>query len=144
MHSEQKCTDRDPSFACRGRSAPGICFLQPGTKLWRNRGDMNVSLGFYLGVGVLLLLLVASAVTYHGESPLADQHANPTPAGPVPDEVVVDPGSHLYHVGNSCPYVHRDAQQLSKTEALLRGLVPCPYCVGNSSARLTPRLQLRP
>ena len=96
------------------------------------------------GLGVLLLLLVASAVTDHGVRPPVDQHANSTPQARYPDEVVVDPGSHLYHAGTSCPYVHRDAKQLSKTEALLRGLVPCPYCVGNSSARLTPRLQLPP
>ena len=118
--------------------------LQPRVNLWASRGEMNVSLGFYLGAGVLLLLLVAAAATYHGENPLADQHANPTPAGTVPTEVVVDPGSHLYHAGTACPYLHRGAQPLSKSEALLRGLVPCPYCLGNSSARLTPTLQLRP
>jgi len=105
--------------------------------LRRSRGDMNVSLGFYLGVGILLLLVAAAALTSHGEIPLIDQHANPTPAGPVPSQVVIVPGSNLYHAGPSCPFVHGEAQPLSRWEALLRGLVPCPYCVGNSSARLT-------
>ena len=148
MNLEQRGADRvfqaSTSLASWSKTIAGSRFLQPGTKLWRSRGDINVSLGFYLGVGVLLLLLVASAVTYRGESPLVDQHANPIPAGAVPAEVVVDPGSHLYHAGTSCPYVHRDAQLLSKSEALLRGLVPCPYCLGNSSARLIPTLGVRP
>ncbi len=103
-----------------------------------SHGALNVSLGFYVGMGILLLLLVAAAVTHHGESPIIDQHANPTPAGAVPVQVVVVPGSNLYHAGTSCPYIHGDAQSLSRSEAFLRGLVPCPYCAGNSSARLTP------
>ena len=133
MKHEQRCAET---------TAGNVVLLR--AKLGSGRGELSVSLGFYLGAGVLLLLLLAAAVSYHGESPLVDQHANPIPAGAVPAEVVVVPGSHLYHAGASCPYVHRDAQPLSKTEALLRGLVPCPFCLGNSSARLTPRLQLRP
>lgn len=134
MSREQRCA----------KTSAGNRVPQLRAKQWTSRGDMNVSLGFYLGVGVLVLLLVAAGITYHGQLPLADQHANPTPAGPVPAEVVVVRGSHLYHAGASCPYIHRHAQLLSRSEALLRGLVPCPYCLGNSSARLTPTLQLRP
>ena len=131
--------DRSAGTVERNRLLPSRSKLQGGS-----HGEMNVSLGFYLGVGIFLLLLVAAALTYHGESPLIDQHANPVPAGPVPAQVVVVPGSNLYHAGTSCPYVHDHGELLSKSEALLRGLVPCPYCVGNSSARLTPTLQLRP
>lgn len=118
-------------------------FLRSRLTLCAGRGEINVSLGFYLGVGVFVLILVASVFTHHGERPLADQHANPIPAGPVPEQVTVVPGSNLYHAGASCPYLHGDAQPLSRAEAFRRGLAPCPYCLGNSSARLTPRLQLQ-
>ena len=117
--------------------------LRPRMTLCDGRGEMNMSLGFYLGVGVFVLILLASVFSHHGENPLVDQHANPIPAGPVPEQVIVVAGSNLFHAGSSCPYLHGDAQPLSRAEAFRRGLVPCPYCLGNSSARLTPTLQLR-
>lgn len=104
-----------------------------------SHGAMTVSLGFYLGGAALLLLLVAAgALTFRAEYPLLNQHANPTPAGTVPEKVMIVPGSNMYHAGAFCPYAHRDAQPLTQSEAAQRGLVPCPYCLGNSSARLTP------
>jgi hypothetical protein len=100
---------------------------------------MTLSMSFYLGLGALLLLLLAAgALVYRAEYPLVDRHANPTPAGPVPNEVLVLPGSNLYHAGADCPYSHRQARPLAREDAMRHGLVPCPYCVGNSSARLTP------
>jgi hypothetical protein len=113
--------------------------LLPSTEKARGcRGAMATSLGFYLGIGMLLLLLVAGALVFSWPRPLADQHANPVPATPLPTQVVTSPGSHLYHAGASCFYAHRDSKPLPASKALERGLVPCPYCIGNSSARLTP------
>ena len=101
------------------------------------RGRMTISLGFYLGIAMLLLLLIAGALVAPAARPLIDQHANPKPAIRLPTQVLVSPDSHLYHVG-SCPYLHQDSKPLSTWEALRHGLVPCPYCIENSSARLTP------
>lgn len=107
------------------------------------RGRLTISLGFYLGIGMLLLLVVAGAVIAPSARPLINQHANPKPAAHLPEQVMVSPGSNLYHVG-SCPYVHRESKPLSTPEALRHGLVPCPYCIGNSSARLTPTVIPQP
>lgn len=102
------------------------------------RGKMAISLGFYIGVGMLLLLVVGVFLIAPPAKPLINQHANPTPATPLPAQVLASPGSNLYHNSALCPYAHRDAKPLSTAEALRHGLVPCPYCIGNSSARLTP------
>jgi hypothetical protein len=101
------------------------------------RGAIPLSLGFYLGLGTLLLLLVAGAVVFPAPSPLIDQHANPVPASRLPAEVLTSPHSNLYHAGAACSYAHRDSKLLATPEAVHQGLIPCPYCIGNSSARLT-------
>jgi hypothetical protein len=113
--------------------------LQSTAKVRSCRGAMTTSLGFYLGIGIILLLLFAGVLFFPSPRPLADQHANPVPGSPLPAQVVTSPDSHLYHAGASCPYAHRDSKLLPISEALQRGLVPCPYCIGNPSARLTPR-----
>ena len=102
------------------------------------RGSVSISLGFYLGIGMLLLLLFGMAVVTPSAMPLVDHHANPRPGTSLPAQVLISPGSNLYHVG-TCSYAHRDSKPLSTSEALRRGLVPCPFCIGNSAARLTPR-----
>jgi hypothetical protein len=102
------------------------------------RGRVSISLGFYLGIGMLLLLLFGMASVKPSTKPLVDHHANPWPATRLPAQVLISPGSNLYHVG-SCLYEHRDSMPLSTSEALPQGLVPCPFCIGNSAARLTPR-----
>lgn len=107
------------------------------------RGGLTPSLGFYLGIGALLLLLVAGAVAFPAPRPLTDQHANPTPAAPLPAGVLISHGSNLYHAGASCPYKHENSKMLAKSEAVQQGLIPCPYCIGNSSARLVPTVIAR-
>ena len=113
-------------------------FLRATQRFRACRGRMTISLGFYLGIAMLLLLLIGGALVGPAAKPLIDQHANPKPAIRLPTQVLVSPDSHLYHVG-SCPYLHQDSKPLSTWEALRHGLVPCPYCIGNSSARLTPQ-----
>jgi len=97
---------------------------------------MAISLGFYLGIGALVLLLVGGALVLPSARPPVDQHANPIPASPLPAQVLVAPGSNLYHAGAWCPYAHRGSRPLPASEAVHQGLVPCPYCIGNSAARL--------
>jgi hypothetical protein len=135
LQTQLRAQPRAQLRAQRRRNRP----LPSTAKTRRCRGAMTTSLGFYLGIGILLLLLVAGALVLPSPRPLADQHANPVPASPLPAQVVISPGSHLYHAGARCFYVHRDSKRLSTSEAIERGLVPCPYCIGNSSARPTPR-----
>jgi hypothetical protein len=87
---------------------------------------------------MLLLLLFWMAIVTPSVKPLIDQHADPMAATSLPAQVLNSPGSNLYHAG-SCPYEHRDSKPLSASEALRQGLVPCPFCIGNSAARLTSR-----
>lgn len=131
MNREQKVTIQ---ISARGRRQR----LSQATQQSRACcGRMTISSGFYLGIAMLLLLLIGGALVAPAARPLIDQHANPKPAIRLPTQVLVSPDSHLYHVG-SCPYLHQDSKPLSTWEALRHGLVPCPYCIGNSSARLTP------
>jgi hypothetical protein len=103
-----------------------------------SRGGMTLSLGFYLGIGILLLFLAAGALFSAPPRPLIDQHANPIPATPPPAQVLTAPGSNLYHAGPSCPYAHRNSKLIDSSKAVHEGLVPCAYCIGNSAVRLTP------
>jgi hypothetical protein len=131
MNCEQKARVQIPASGRRHR-------LAHATEQFRAcRGRMTISLGFYLGIAMVLLLVIGGALVAPAARPLIDQHANPKPATRLPTQVLVSPDSHLYHVG-SCPYLHQDSKPLSTWEALRHGLVPCPYCIGNSSARLTP------
>jgi hypothetical protein len=113
-------------------------FLLSPEKVNRCRGGMTLSLGFYLGTAALILLLVVGAVVFPAPVPLTDQHAAPAPATGLPADVLIFPGSNLYHGGASCRYTHRGSRFLATSEAVQQGLVPCPYCIGNSSARLVP------
>lgn len=116
--------------------------IPPSKKASAGRGAMTVSAGFYVGIAIFLAVLVFSVLFAPSRS-LVDQHANPAPATRLPTEVLNAPGSHLYHASASCPYAHRDSKPLSASAAVAEGLVPCPYCIGNSSARLTPTSDLR-
>jgi hypothetical protein len=60
------------------------------------------------------------------------------PAGEVPAQVFTSPRSNLYHAGTACPYAHQHSTAVAASQAVQQGLVPCPYCIGNSSAHLTP------
>lgn len=102
-----------------------------------DQGATRTSAGFYIGMAVVIAALALGTVVAPSR-PLVDQHANPNPAVQLPAQVLSAPGSHLYHASASCPYVHRDSKSLSASAAIDHGLVPCPYCIGNSSARLTP------
>lgn len=108
-----------------------------------NGRGMTVSTGFYLGFVPLMALLVAGALLLPAARPLADQHANPVPATALPPQVTASPRSNLYHAGAACPYVHSESKTLPVSEAQRRGLVPCPFCIGNSAARLTPAIVAR-
>jgi hypothetical protein len=101
------------------------------------QGSMVISLGFYVGLAALLLLLGSGWLLAPPANPLINQHADPTPATPLPPQVLRSPGSDLYHAGAACPYAHSESKPVSKSEALRLGLVPCPYCIGNSAAHLT-------
>ena len=101
------------------------------------QGRIVISLGFYLGLTALLLLLAGSSLLAPSANPLINQHADPTPATQLPAQVLISPGSDLYHAGATCPYAHSNSKPVSKSEALRLGLVPCPYCIGNSAAHLT-------
>lgn len=101
------------------------------------------SRGFYVGLGVFALLLVAAALVLPAPRPVIDQHANPTPATAVPAQVLTSSGSNLYHAAATCPYAHEHANTMSASDAVRQGLVPCPYCIGNSSAHLTPTVAAR-
>jgi hypothetical protein len=101
------------------------------------QGRIVISLGFYLGLAALLLLLAGAWLVTPPAIPLINQHADPTPATPLPAQVLSSPGSDLYHAAVTCPYAHSDSKPVSKSEALRLGLVPCPYCIGNSAAHLT-------
>lgn len=136
MNREQRATAQIPTYRRWNRS------LKSREELWNCRGRITISSGFYLGIGMLVLLLIVGALALPSAKPLIDQHANPEPATRLPAQVLTSPGSNLYHTG-SCPYAHRDSKLLSTDEALRHGLVPCPYCIGNSSARLIPEANLR-
>lgn len=110
-------------------------YRSPRHKASASRGAVTISAGFYLGMTVVWAALVAGAA-FAPSRPLVDQHANPAPAARLPAQVLRAPGSNLYHASASCPYSHRASKPLSPSEAIHRGLVPCPYCIGNSSARL--------
>ena len=110
----------------------------------RSGRGMTTSAGFYVGLGSLLLLLLVGALISTSVNPLADHHANPVPANPLPAQVVISPRSNLYHGGSSCPFVHRDSKLLPTSVAVHQGLVPCPYCIGNSSVHLHPTPDVRP
>jgi hypothetical protein len=120
----------------RANHTNGLLHSSQGAKTCR--GSVSISLVFYLGIGMLLLLLFGMAFVTPSTKPLIDHHANPRPATRLPAQVLISPGSNLYHVG-SCRYEHRDSKPLETSEALHQGLVPCPFCIGNSAARLTPR-----
>jgi hypothetical protein len=120
----------------------GEKLLPPLQNARASRGAMTVSAGFYLGMAVVLAVAIGGAVNAPSR-PLVDQHANPAPAERLPAQLVTAPGSNLYHASASCPYAHLKSTPLSASEAVHRGLVPCPYCIGNSSARLTPTVRPR-
>lgn len=93
---------------------------------------------FYLWLAVLVAVLVVGGLTLPPVRRLTNMHANPTPTQTVPEQVEVSPNSHLYHAGPSCPFVHAGAKTMPGAAAERQGLAPCPYCIGNSSARLRP------
>lgn len=109
----------------------------------RLRGAMTLSLSFYLGMGALAVFLIAFFLMLPPIRPVTDQHANRVPAAKLPAEVLTAKGSNLYHGGSKCPYAHKDSKMIATSKAEQEGLVPCPFCIGNSSARLTPMVIAR-
>jgi len=125
----------------RSRSHPQRVLNQPSFSPLDSRscrGRIAISLGFYTGMVVLLLIVAGGAFAGPSARHLINQHADPVPAGGPPSQVLVSHGSNLYHAGSVCPYAHKDATVITRLEAVRQGLVPCPYCIGNSAARLTP------
>ena len=102
------------------------------------RGRIAISLGFYTGIVALFLMLAGGAFLGPSARRLINQHADPVPAGEPPSQVLVSRGSNLYHAGTACPYAHKNATEVTRLEAVRQGLIPCPYCIGNSAALLTP------
>lgn len=94
--------------------------------------------GFYIGLAIFALLLAAAPLLLPSPRKVVDQHANPNPGSPLPAQVMTSSGSNLYHAAAACPYMHQHATTMPASQAVKEGLVPCPYCVGNSSAHLTP------
>jgi hypothetical protein len=127
----------------RSRSHPQRVLNQPSFSPLDSRscrGRIAISLGFYTGIVVLLLIVAGGAFAGPSARHLINQHADPVPAGEPPSQVLVSRGSNLYHAATACPYAHKDTSAFTRMEAVRQGLVPCPYCIGNSAARLTPTL----